>query len=52
MILSLFCQFFFGHDIVQKTDNIMAKEKLTKERQYHGQRETDKRKTISWPKGN
>jgi hypothetical protein len=42
----------------------MAKEKLTKERQYHGQgevtkdrkyhgeRETDKRQTISWPKRN
>ena len=42
----------------------MAKVKLTidrqyhgqretdKERQYHGQRETDKRQTISWPKGN
>ena len=24
--------------------------KLTKDRQYHGQRETDKRQTISWPK--
>ena len=35
-----------------KTDNIMAKERLTKERQYHGQREADKRETISWPKGN
>ena len=23
-----------------------------KDRQYHGQRETDKRQTISWPKGN
>ena len=29
----------------------MAKGKLTKDRQYHGQRETDKRQTISWPKG-
>jgi hypothetical protein len=28
----------------------MAKEKLTKERQYHGQRETVKRQKISWPK--
>jgi hypothetical protein len=37
MILSVFCQFLFGHD---------------KNRQYHGQRETDKRQTISWPKGN
>jgi hypothetical protein len=46
MILSLFCQFFFGHDIV------CLLEKLTKERQYNGQRETDKRQTISWPKGN
>ena len=42
----------------------MAKEKLTKDkqyhdqretdkhRQYHGQRETDKRQTILWPKRN
>ena len=42
----------------------MAKGKLTKDRQYHGQsetdkdsqyhgqRETDKRQPISWPKGN
>ena len=42
----------------------MDKGKLTKDRQYHGQREaakdsqyhgqrqTDKRQTISWPKGN
>ena len=42
----------------------MAKGKLTKDIQYHGQREaakdsqyhgqrqTDKRQTISWPKGN
>ena len=42
----------------------MAKGKLTKDsqyhgqmetdkdRQYHGQRETDKRQHISWPKGN
>ena len=28
----------------------MAKEKLTKDKQYHGQRETDKRETITWPK--
>jgi hypothetical protein len=32
---------------LQKTDNIMAKAELTKDRQYHGQRETDKRQTIS-----
>jgi hypothetical protein len=25
--------------------------KLTKDRQYHGQREADKRQRISWPKG-
>jgi hypothetical protein len=37
---------------LQKTDNIMAKAELTKDRQYHGQREADKRQTISWPKGN
>ena len=42
----------------------MAKGKLTKDRQYHrqreaakdsqyhGQRQTDKRQTISWPKAN
>jgi hypothetical protein len=63
MILSLFCHFPFGHDKRetdkrqtiswskgnwQKTDNIMAKGKLTKDRQYHGHRETDKRQTISW----
>ena len=30
----------------------MDKGKLTKDRQYHGQRETDKRQPISWPKGN
>ena len=35
-----------------KTDNIMDKGKLTKDRPHHGQRETDKRQTISWPKGN
>ena len=35
-----------------KTANIMAKVKLTNDRQYHGQRETDKRQPISWPKGN
>jgi hypothetical protein len=37
---------------LDKTDNVMAKGKLTKDSQYHGQRETDKRQTISWPKGN
>jgi formate hydrogenlyase subunit 6/NADH:ubiquinone oxidoreductase subunit I len=37
---------------LRKTDNIMDKGKLTKDTQYHGQRETDKRQTISWPKGN
>jgi hypothetical protein len=36
---------------LKKTTNIMAKGKLTKDRQYHGQRETDKRQTISWPFG-
>jgi hypothetical protein len=30
----------------------MAKGKLTKDRQYHGQREADKRQTISWPNEN
>ena len=28
----------------------MAKGKLTKDRLYHGQRQTDKRQPISWPK--
>jgi hypothetical protein len=37
---------------LKKIDNIMAKGKLTKDRQYHGQRETDKRQTISGPKEN
>jgi hypothetical protein len=36
---------------LQKTDNIMAKAQRTKDRQYHGQSSTDKRQTISWPKG-
>ena len=35
-----------------KTANIMAKGKMAKDSQYHGQRETDKRQPISWPKGN
>jgi hypothetical protein len=30
----------------------MAKEKLTKDRQLHGQIETDKRQKTSWPKRN
>ena len=30
----------------------MSKGKLTKERQYHGQREAEKRQTLSWPNGN
>jgi hypothetical protein len=30
----------------------MAKEKLTKDRKHHNQRETDKRQTITWPKRN
>ena len=30
----------------------MAKGKLIKDSLYHGQRETDKRQTISWPTGN
>ena len=37
---------------LQMTDNSMDKAELTKDRQYHGQRETDKRQLISWPKGN
>jgi hypothetical protein len=45
MLLSVFCQFSFG-------DNNMAKGKLTKDRQYQGQKEAEKRQTISWPKGN
>jgi hypothetical protein len=86
MILSVFCQFSFGHVIVfllsvflwpcyclsffgfhlamimsvfwqrqtiswpkgnwQKPDNIMTKGKLTKDRQYNGQRETEKTDNI------
>jgi hypothetical protein len=34
-----------------KADNIMAKGKLAKDSQYHGQRENDKRQTISWSMG-
>ena len=30
----------------------MAKGKMTKDRQYHGQWEADKRQTISWPNEN
>jgi hypothetical protein len=30
----------------------MTKGKLKKDTQYHGQRETDKRHTITWPKEN
>ena len=37
---------------LKKRDNNMAKGKLTKDRKYHGQREAEKRQTISWPKGN
>jgi hypothetical protein len=52
MLLSVFCQSPFGHvRSWQKTDNIMDKGKLTKDRQYQGQREAEKRQTISWPKG-
>ena len=36
---------------LQMTDNIMAKAELTKDRQYHGQRETDKRQTNIMAKG-
>ena len=35
-----------------KTDNIMDKRKLKKDIQYHGQKEAEKRQTLSWPKGN
>jgi hypothetical protein len=59
MMLSVFCQFPFGHDIVcllsvslWPSYNIIGKGKLTKDRQHHGQSETDNRQTISWPKWN
>jgi hypothetical protein len=55
MIVSVFCQIPFiswTKGSWQTTDNIMAKGKVTKDRQYHGQRESDKRQTLSWPKGN
>jgi hypothetical protein len=32
---------------LQMTDNSMDKAELTKDRQYHGQRETDKRQQIT-----
>jgi hypothetical protein len=35
-----------------KNDNNKAKGKLTKDRQYHGQKEAEKRQTISRPKEN
>jgi len=35
----------------KKTDNIMAKEKLTKDRQYHSQREADKKTDNIMAKG-
>jgi hypothetical protein len=35
-----------------QTDTIMDKGKLKKDRKYHGQKEAEKRQTISWPKGN
>jgi hypothetical protein len=43
MILSVFFQLPFGHDTLDKG-------KLTKDRQYHGQREAEKRETITWTK--
>jgi hypothetical protein len=46
MILSVFCEFPFGHDIVC----LLSLHQVTKDRQYYGQREIDKRQTISWPK--
>jgi hypothetical protein len=48
IILSVFSQFPFGHDIFW----LLAKGKLKKDRNHHGQRETDKRQTITWPKEN
>jgi hypothetical protein len=56
MIFSVFCQLPFVHDIVCLLSVFlwpcnMAKGKLTKDRQYHGQKEAEKRHTISWPKG-
>ena len=36
----------------KQTNNIMTKGEVTKDRQNHGQTETDKRQTISWTKGN
>jgi hypothetical protein len=53
---NVFCQFPFGYDVVCLMSvslcSIMAKRKLKKDRQYHCQRKTDKRHTISWTKGN
>jgi hypothetical protein len=45
MILSGFCHFPFGPDVVCLLPVSLC-------RQYHGQRETDKRQTTSWPNGN
>jgi hypothetical protein len=51
MILYVFFQLPFVHDIVCllsvfQPDNIMTKGKLTKDRQYNGQRETEKTDNI------
>jgi hypothetical protein len=43
------CQFSFGHVIVCLLSVSLW---LKKDRPYHGQRETDKRQTITWPKEN
>jgi hypothetical protein len=49
MMLSVFCQFPFVHDR-QKTDNIMAKGKLTKESKIKDKRETEKNKRNPGPR--
>jgi hypothetical protein len=45
-----YCLSFVSFPLAMILDNNMDKGKLTKDRQYHGQREADKRQTISWPK--
>jgi hypothetical protein len=52
MILSVFVSFplaiIMAKGKLTKTDNIMDKGKLTKDRPHHGQRETDKRQSMSF----
>jgi uncharacterized membrane protein YjjP (DUF1212 family) len=62
MLVSVFCQFAFGHDIVCLFFSFLLSLilsvfcqfpfELKKDRQYRGQREAYIRQTITWPKEN